>query len=416
MARLCAHSLAADVFPGASCRGTLAQLIHPADPETFVVARSFKSGWTAQLLALLSLYLMYTAIKEMIGHDGPIGGRWELALSAFAGSLVLGSIAMWLKARAAAEGERRRTELAEAHFLDTIRGLAKGDVSPFTLYLRPFKLTNQLTYSTPEGRLVLRSVLVDQEKDIERYLAEAVEASAPLIGLGRPGEHHGAGRILVSDELWRDAVAVLAHAAERIVLIPYPADGTLWEVEHVIDAGLLDKVAFIMPPSADHDVDVKAYWAACRQILQERRGIELPAWTAEGALFSLSADGLVRATAPLQLEVSRRLREALETLSAPASRPLSPALAESAKRLAVAFKAEVEHRDAAETTEKNEAAPDLYPTTTRDLSNNLAMVAIAAIAMISILVGFGPAILPDRPLRTPPASRPDMPEPDAAGA
>lgn len=380
------------------------------------MARSFKSGWIAQLLALLSLYLMYTAVTEMTGTNGPIGGRWELALSAFAGSLLLGSIAIWLNTRAAAEGERRRTELAEAHFLGTIRGLAQGDAPPFTLYLRPFKLTNQLRYSTPEGRQILRTVLVDEEKDIERYLAEAVEASAPLIGLGRPGEHHGAGRIAVPDELWRDAVMVLAHAAERIVLMPYPADGTLWEVEHMFHAALTDKVVFVMPRSEELDFDVQAYWQACGEILRTRHGIELPAWTSNGALFSLTADGRVGATAPLYLEVPSRLREALERLSAPSSRPLSPELAGSAQRLATAFKAAVERREAADTADETDAAFDVYPATTRDLSRSPNAIVIVAIAVISILLGSGPAILPDRPARILPSSMPDMPEPDPAGA
>lgn len=377
------------------------------------MAHSFKSGWIAQLLAFLALYLLYAAMTEMFGREGPIGGRWELALAALAGSLVLGSIAMWLKSRAAAAGERDRTELAERHFLETIRGLAQGDAPPFTLYLRPFKLTNQLTYSTPEGRLMLRSVLVDEEKDIERYLAEALEGSAPLIGLGRPGEHHGAGRIVVSDDLWRDAVAVLSHAAERIVLMPYPADGTLWEVEHMFDAALIDKVVFVMPPSEDFDVDVQAYWTTCGQILRERHGIELPVWTSDGALFSLTAEGRVGTTAPLYLASPRRLRESLEKLSAPSGRPLSPELVESAKRLAVAFNGEVERRDAAEAADANDTALDLYPATTRDLSRHPGAAVIAAIAVISILFGVGPAILPDRPARHAPSAAPD---PEASGA
>ncbi|MBV1694555.1 MAG: hypothetical protein KGP27_08860 [Hyphomicrobiales bacterium] len=380
------------------------------------MARSFKSGWIAQLLAFLSLYLMYAAINELIGYNGPIGGRWELALPAFVGSLVLGGIAIWLKTRAAAEGERRRTEIAEAHFLDTIRGLAQGDAPPFTLYLRPFKLTNQLTYSTPEGHRVLRSVLVDEEKDIERYLAEAVEATAPLIGLGRPGEHHGAGRIAVPNELWRDAVMVLAHAAERIVLMPYPTDGTLWEVEHMFDAALIDKVVFVMPRSEELDVDVRAYWQACAEILRTRHGIELPPWTSEGALFSLTSDGRVGTTAPLHLEVPSRLREALERLSALSSRPLSPELAQSAQRLATAFKAAVERREAADAANETDAAFDAYPATTRDLSRSPNAIVIVAIAVISILLGGGPAILPDRPARTLPSAMPDEPEPEPVGA
>lgn len=390
-------------------------LVHPADPEIFVT-RSFKSGWIAQFLALLSLFLMYAAINEMIGYDGPIGGRWELALAAFVGSLVLGGIAMRLKEQTAEDGERHRTELAEAHFLDTIRGLAHSDAPPFTLYLRPFKLTNKLTYDTPEGHQVLRSVLVDDQKDVERYLAEAVEASAPLIGLGRPGEHHGAGRIVVSDELWRDAVAVLAHAAERIVLMPYPADGTLWEVEHMFEAGLIDKVVFVMPPSAQFDVDVQAYWQSCGRILRERHGIELPAWRNEGALFSLTADGRVGTTEPLYLEVPSRLRESIERLSAPSSRPLSPQLVESAKRLADAFQSQIDRRDAADSADETEAGPDPYPETTRDLSWHPGAVVIATIAVMSLLLGGGPAIMPDRPVRHAPSAMPNTSEPEPAGA
>ena len=74
----------------------------------------------------------------------------------------------------------------------------------------------------------------DRTTDFERVVAEAVENGLPLVAFGRPGEQIGAGRIMTSEERWKEDVALLATAALVIFLFPSTRPGTLWETDWLI--------------------------------------------------------------------------------------------------------------------------------------------------------------------------------------
>jgi hypothetical protein len=70
---------------------------------------------------------------------------------------------------------------------------------------------------------------------------------SPIIGLGRPGEAIGAGRILTSEEEWKTIAARMIDQAMYIICIPSSHAGTLWEIDRIVECGLLSKTFFIMP-------------------------------------------------------------------------------------------------------------------------------------------------------------------------
>jgi hypothetical protein len=86
--------------------------------------------------------------------------------------------------------------------------------------------------------------------DLETLLAMALDAYAPLIVLGRPGEQVGAGRILTSEDAWQDDFHTLSSKALVIRLLPSTQPGTTWEMQTILkDASLLSKTVFLIPAS-----------------------------------------------------------------------------------------------------------------------------------------------------------------------
>lgn len=127
----------------------------------------------------------------------------------------------------------------------------------FCLYLRPFRSTGSISVSvldstgymkTPRGK-PLPPTHDQRFHDLETLLAMALDGYTPLVALGRPGEQVGAGRILTTDENWRQVFSHLANKATLILLLPSPQPGTTWELRIVLnDFILLSKTLFIIPP------------------------------------------------------------------------------------------------------------------------------------------------------------------------
>jgi hypothetical protein len=132
-----------------------------------------------------------------------------------------------------------------------------GDIA-FFLYLRPFASTGgvQVVRSISRRR---RRGLVVRWNDLEALLTRYLEPYGPLIGLGRPGEQVGAGRIPSDEESWQKLVATLAANARLLFLLPAADSGTRWEMDLVFSQPeLLGKTIFIVPGSARIDDYVQA--------------------------------------------------------------------------------------------------------------------------------------------------------------
>jgi len=172
------------------------------------------------------------------------------------------------------------------------RGPVKPE--PFFLYLRPFDTTNSFVIN--QGHLNFFSFERwerDGFDDLERVLSRTLKPTAPLIGLGHPGEHRGAGRVEVTEVEWKDKVADLARAAEFIFAIPSYHEGTLWQLSFISQEKLIEKCIFIMPPNGGPGfvtkLDAAERWkqaeAACSKL-----GLPLPQHHQGGGFFKYSKE------------------------------------------------------------------------------------------------------------------------------
>lgn len=206
--------------------------------------------------------------------------------------------------------QARRDKRASALFSSLIESQPTEDhVVPFALYLRPFATTGRLIVTNPKRRWlpILPSYFEHEETlEFETLLSEALAPDLPLIALGKPGEHVGAGRLAVRDEDWRKVFLQLIGSARWILMIPNDEGETRWEVEQLVTQGYLHKTLFIMPPKLrSKELDVTEYWQKAVSGL-ESLSIQLPQYNAAGQLFRLGRAGqyyrgryLAKLTAPI---------------------------------------------------------------------------------------------------------------------
>lgn len=137
----------------------------------------------------------------------------------------------------------------------------------FFLYLRPFASTGGIrvlrrvarrkratsSYFGHDAKSPYYGYRLDVVwNDLEAVLAKLLERSAPLAGLGRPGEQFGAARLLADEATWQELVVDLAQHAWLIFLLPSQDQGTRWELDLVMATPrLLEKTVFIVPGSGD---------------------------------------------------------------------------------------------------------------------------------------------------------------------
>lgn len=170
---------------------------------------------------------------------------------------------------------------------------------PFALYLRPFAVTDRLGFygiSAKWGGV-----------DLEALLAHSCRSWGELLALGQPGEAIGAGRIVSSDEDWKNKFHLLAERAKIIIVIPAINEGTFFEIAWLKSNRLLRKTIFVMPPKTllrmseraqlaftpNYDRTAKDYaknWEDVRARAEDI-GLRFPPYAQRGALIESSSDG-----------------------------------------------------------------------------------------------------------------------------
>lgn len=250
------------------------------------------------------------------------------------------SLTIALSARAYA----RHLPLVDQHIRDMkaaeLYGHLKGGERPhaYSLYLRPFKSTNDLRLVDPreaeklaqaasmlgviasEGaaghspRLTRApdmpvTVAADAPHlEFEAAIMASLATRAPLVCLGKKLEHVGAGRIEVADDDWQRAVKTLTASADLIVICPSRQTGTLWEIEHLAQDGLIDRTVFIDMPEGGYRGGrwkQNREWAAIAAVLA-KYGYDLPSETSDGLFFYFGKQKTpLLATHVGKLEISR---------------------------------------------------------------------------------------------------------------
>lgn len=182
-------------------------------------------------------------------------------------------------------GQRARDVNAQTIFEALVRD---EPTAPFSLYLRPFNSTDDISEIAQQvvpsiGRI---GFLPGERIELEAQLERGTRGFAPLVCLGRPLGHIGAGRIQSSDSAWKSSIARLMDTAEVIILLPSMRPGTLHEIETILSSALVQKTLFLDAPRSDI---VRRYqdaedWPEVKQVF-ERYGYALPAQTKRGQIF-----------------------------------------------------------------------------------------------------------------------------------
>jgi hypothetical protein len=244
-------------------------------------------AYYSYILAALSVALRLLE-KSANGSETPL---WPTIVVA-ALFLLAGRLLTALADSRQQAGRDRRASALFASLVDNESG--EEHVEPYALYLRPFSTTGRMIVSNPKMRWlpVLPSYFATEETlEFETLLAEALAPDLPLIALGRPGEHIGAGRLAVADEEWQDVFQRLIQHASWIVMIPNDEGETRWEIEQLVTQGLLHKTLFIMPPMLrSRQPDAADYWEKVRSGLAGL-SLQLPRYNNAGQLFRLGQAG-----------------------------------------------------------------------------------------------------------------------------
>jgi hypothetical protein len=186
--------------------------------------------------------------------------------------------------------------------------LRRGDTPPaYTVYLRPFASTGEIEdvrIGTPGMGLGVTGVQIELEEQIER----AVRELGPLVALGQPLEHIGAGRIPVLEHEWRDAIKLIVSKARLIILLPSSRAGTLEEVAMLIDGGLIDRTVLIDPPNLGDSkkFNQAAEWAQVREAFA-RRGFDIPDDSRSGLLLFFGGERAPKFKEKLDIDAEDRI-------------------------------------------------------------------------------------------------------------
>ena len=166
----------------------------------------------------------------------------------------------------------------------------------FSLYLRPFNFTGQaatadlLAGALQQGAGTASRYLSKIAFDLEAPLMRATAGVAPLVCLGQPLDHIGAGRILVPDEGWKEAIHLLMAQADCIFIIPSTRPGTLWEIDSMVETGTIKKCVFIDLKDSKKAHELfrqEKEWPDIRTSLLAA-GFELPDNSKSGSIFAFA--------------------------------------------------------------------------------------------------------------------------------
>ncbi|MGN7916644.1 hypothetical protein [Lysobacter sp. 22409] len=227
---------------------------------------------------------------------------------------------------AAQRAQLRRDRKTEALFRSITMQRSKSELRErMILYLRPFAITGRIKTDdgefleaadnaaivkehdgiTKEWRRTIIPIvnlnvgvsetasLFEQGNELESIIEQAMNGAGHFIALGSPGEALGAGRLPSSESEWQETIRLMIEAATICIAIPSANSGTRWELEYLIDNGLLGKCCVLMPPVIGK-FSYETEWLAAREALAEK--IPLPDYDPRGGLFRF--DGQTSATPP----------------------------------------------------------------------------------------------------------------------
>jgi hypothetical protein len=221
--------------------------------------------------------------------------------------------------------QKRRDDFALTVF-DEARA---GNVGKFALFLRPFYVTGKLhlqvmvpTTVNPANYSTQTYTVLDYK--LEETIISGFKKLMPIVALGKPGEVQGVGRILMSENTWKDAASELLRHSSLILCIPSSHPGTVWELDEIIRNGYLSKAVFLMP-SDPSDPSKKFFSKKWKTMIDDwnlaaahmrSHGLVIPEYREDGLLFAVKSP-VGCFIEKLDLSSPRHLRKAILRLSSP---------------------------------------------------------------------------------------------------
>ncbi|MEZ5997532.1 MAG: hypothetical protein R3B98_02425 [Hyphomonas sp.] len=268
----------------------------------------------AGCLALVLANETRLLIQEFIAHDVPFTQTTYLFIGAIIFLVFLCVMLVWGLRQLIREPLKMLRNLSAAELIE-IRD--DGDARPFSLFLRPFRITNQIGYNpNPVPATLTELTFGTRRHELEEVLADGFWTYGELIGIGQPREHLGAGRIFATDETWQALIASLLPRARWVVLIPSTTMGTMWEIETLRAERHLAKTIVILPQTTLGDadgvtqgflgagqqaVDISA-WRRDADAALEQAGYRVKSTTTDGLAIQFGPDGVERRAQPFRME------------------------------------------------------------------------------------------------------------------
>ena len=179
---------------------------------------------------------------------------------------------------------RQQRQLQQAlQNLDLVQLTKDGKVGLF-LYLRSFRLGRSTLlrrfvpylYGDQSWRPFSKAVFFEED------ISNAIHPHGLLIAIGDTGDSYGAGKIITSDEKWKDHFHWLASHSRTIFVQPDLTKSVRWEVDQLLsNLSYLRKTVWVMPRSGEDK------WSDIRDGLRHDIGVVLPPHQADGSMFRL---------------------------------------------------------------------------------------------------------------------------------
>ncbi len=250
--------------------------------------------------ALAALWLAGSLILAARMAGLPLLGEWSTIL-ALPIAVVVAAIGVSLLSRLAElYGQHARDLRAK----DVYAALREGREAPaYSLYLRPFASTDVIS-----GVVVSPLGFMLERVELEGQLERAVRPIGPLLALGAPLEQVGAGRLMVGDDEWREAIRLLMQNARLIIMLPSSRAGTLEEIDMILSSGLITRTVMIDPPNigAEKTFNHSAEWGKLQEAFR-RAAFVLPDEQRTGRLLFYGPEREPLLQAKLDIDADDRI-------------------------------------------------------------------------------------------------------------
>ena len=161
--------------------------------------------------------------------------------------LILGFVAIWPFQKVPAWLLRRAQRRAAIGYQTVIQ----RDTRDLVLFLRPFR-GDMRFFEAPATCLIAKLLRTKhRRRTLDEIVLDAASPIGPVIALGAPDQETtplGAARLFASDTEWQDSVRGLAHRSRVVIVYFDEGEGTLWELEHLLESGHLSKTLCILNP------------------------------------------------------------------------------------------------------------------------------------------------------------------------